>query len=326
VLLYVSHALWLAAGAVWFVVSNLMFRAPLRAALLRFASFVPVLIVAALWYPRLESAGFTSSTLWLQWPLGRVSPSWLVNAVFGGVRGPLEYVMTGLLVTWVLWSVWQRRHDTSSGVDRELLLVAALFTFAVLILPDKQSNTIYFASRWAPPAAIMLVLAVPPPRFAISLRRAATAGITAVFCLATTLAWVSFERFECSGLQEALNALPERPRVIGLDLIKTSEIIKGRPFLQMFAYAQVLRGGELNFSFAEFAPSVVVYKARRHPPWTAGLEWYAERARHTDFQHFDYAIVNAREAQHRQAAAVPQLAAAIDTGRWRLYRVRKPPA
>jgi len=110
------------------------------------------------------------------------------------------------------------------------------------------------------------------------------------------------------------------PRVIGLDYVKTSPIVKGRPFLQGFAYAQVVRGGELNFSFAEFAPMGVVYKSPRARPWTRGLEWFSERATASDLSHFDYALVNAEGWRHDALAASRELTAVTGQGRWRLYR------
>jgi hypothetical protein len=54
---------------------------------------------------------------------------------------------------------------------------------------------------------------------------------------------------------------------------------------------QVVRGGELNFSFARFAPMAVVYRTPRRPPWTGRLEWRAERVKPKDFDHFNYALV-----------------------------------
>jgi hypothetical protein len=131
-----------------------------------------------------------------------------------------------------------------------------------------------------------------------------------------------FEREEFAGLTESLAALPASPRVIGLDFVKTSPTVKGRPFLQGFAYAQVVRGGALNFSFAEFAPMAVVFKTP--PPsgrWTKGLEWTAEEAVPEDFAQFDHALMNAEDWQHASVAQWAGLTPLIAQGRWRLYRV-----
>ena len=109
--------------------------------------------------------------------------------------------------------------------------------------------------------------------------------------------------------------------MIGLDYVKTSPTVKGRPFLQGFAYAQVVRGGGLNFSFAEFAPMAVVFKASPSRSWTRGLEWTAEEAVRADFAHFDHALVNAEDWQHASVAKWADLTPLTGQGRWRLYRV-----
>jgi hypothetical protein len=96
-------------------------------------------------------------------------------------------------------------------------------------------------------------------------------------------------------------ARPARPRVIGLAYAGSPPLLKTRPFLQTFAYAQVARGGTLNFSFAEFAPSLVVYTTRPRWPWT-GLEWFPNRVRAGDFANFDYALINAAPELHQRLA------------------------
>ena len=182
-------------------------------------------------------------------------------------------------------------------------------------------NTIRFAARWLPPAAILLVLALPAPALPPRAMRAVALGLLAVFCVTTATAWRSFERDELTGLREAVAGLPVGQRVLGLDYVKESAIVKGRPFLQDFAYAQVMRGATLNFSFAGFAPSLVVYRERFRKPWTVSLEWFAERLKRSDLQYFDYAILNGGERVHKAFSSQPELQPATHAGRWRLYRV-----
>jgi hypothetical protein len=91
--------------------------------------------------------------------------------------------------------------------------------------------------------------------------------------------------------------LPEGKRVIGLDLIKRSAFLKHRPFLQLFAYAQMDKGADLSFSFAAFAPFPVIYRTPPPYPWEHALklEWFAERVKRKDFRYFDYAIIGAAD-------------------------------
>jgi hypothetical protein len=317
-LLYFAHALWFAAGVAWLVLHCFAARLSVRASLLRSASVSPACLVAALWYPKLESLGFVSPTVWFVTPTGRLSFSWLVDGVLGGLQGPGELLVVAVLAAWVLAADWRRPAEP---VDRELLALAAMLATLAFFLPDQHMNTIGFAVRWLPPAAIVLILALPAPRFALGAQPGLALALLAVFSVSTAAAWKRFERDELSGLRCALDALPERPRVLGLDFVKDSTIVKGRPFLQTFAYSQVLRGGGLNFSFANFAPSPVVYRNGAKKPWTIGLEWFAEQVRPADFYPFDYALVNGSEQIHAEVRSKMPVEAATDSGRWRLYRV-----
>jgi len=321
-LLYLSHALWLAAGTAWFLLRAAVTRTPAGTAAFRLACFSPVLVMAAVWYPRMSAAGFTSLTRWQDAPSGRLSYSWIVDSTLGGLHGPLEYAMIALLAGWVALGVYQNRERLSAGVDRDLCLAAGLLFTAALLLPSLHQSTIAFESRWQPLAAVTLVLGAPVPTWDRTLRTVTALAVVAVFVVVTSLAWVRFERDEWDGLTESLEALPENPRVIGLDYVKTSPIVKGRPFLQGFAYAQVVRGGQVNFSFADLAPMAVVYKVRRaRTPWTRGIEWYVERAKRSDLGYFDHAVVNAEREQHAALASVSELVPVTGEGRWRLYRI-----
>ncbi|MGB5548977.1 MAG: hypothetical protein WBO74_00635, partial [Thermoanaerobaculia bacterium] len=98
-LLYFSHALWLVAGLAWLVVHDVATGLPLRKRRLRrFAAVAPVIVLAALWYGNLEALQFTSQTEWTPLPWTRVNPRWFVNTGFGGVKGPTEFVMMGVIL------------------------------------------------------------------------------------------------------------------------------------------------------------------------------------------------------------------------------------
>jgi hypothetical protein len=319
-LLYVSHALWLAAGTAWFLLRTAVARPPRRITALRLLSFSPVLVMAAVWYAHMT--GFTSPTRWTTTPTSRLSFAWIIDAAFGGLHGPAEPVLVSVLAVWVGLGLYQNRERLAACVDRDLCLAAALFTALALALPSVYQNTVTFAERWLPAAVITLLLGVPAPAWPRALRTAATLAVVAVFIVVTRLEWIRFEREELAGLRESLAALPANPRVIGLDYVKLSPTIKGRPFLQDFAYAQVVRGGQLNFSFAEFAPMGVVYKTpRTSRQWTHGLEWLPETVTREDFAHFDHALLNGEDWQHASVSKWAGLAPLTGQGRWRLYRV-----
>jgi hypothetical protein len=321
-LLYASHVLWFGFGVVWLVGYALLHRWPLRALCRRLAAVAPVALAAALWYPHLAALGFVSPTVWATPIPERLAPSWIVGAVLGGTYGPAEYVAVALIALWAIAGVWQHRTTLRTELDRDLLATGVLLAGLAFSLPDQYTNTIVFAERWLPFAAILLLLAVPAPRFLAALHRPLAIAFVAAFSLATTLIWMRFERDELSGLDAALAALPDAPRVIGLDLVGDSDIIKGRPFIQTFAYAQVLHGGSLNMSFAGHAPSLVVFRERADAPWTPSLEWFADRVRLSDFAYFDYALINGRPDIHAQTRRF-HLTPVTASGRWRLYKVVK---
>jgi hypothetical protein len=102
--------------------------------------------------------------------------------------------------------------------------------------------------------------------------------------------------------------------------------VRGRPFLQTFAWAQVLHGSPLAFTFAVFPSSLVRTPKAAPAPWTPNLEWYAERVRREDLGWFDVVLVNAADdAAHARLAASLALTPVTRSGRFRLYRTPPPP-
>ncbi len=321
IVLYTAHIFWFLLAIGWLVARHIIFKGDFKRLILRIAVATPLGLLGIAWYPSLAAYGFKSQTIWATTPFERLSPVWLIDASFGGLRGPLEYVFFALLVGWVILACLQNRQALLSKTDKELLLLSALLFLLALVLPDKQTNTIRFCQRWVPPAFAFLLLSLPELRVRKNILTAVVLAMVTVFFVLTSFNWVAFESTEMSGLEESLAVLPEAPRVLGLSYVKESTIVKGRPFIQVFAYSQVLRGGELNFSFADFGPSLVVYRQRRVLPWTSGLEWFPEKARKSDFQFFDYSLINADEKLHGALGSESVITPITREGRWRLYKV-----
>jgi hypothetical protein len=321
-LLYESHALWFAAGAVWLVVIGALKKAPFRAILWRLTALVPCGLVSFMWYPRLSAlratAGFDVAAHWS--PVFDRLASFLA-AAFSGVRGPLGTLAFVFVLLWAGLSVWQNRERLGRVVDRDLLAAALFFLTFVLAAPDRYMNTIFFSSRWFPPAMIFLLLALPAPAFRRVSARTVAFAASAVFFLTTAVCWRTFETRELSGFSASLEHLRPSSRVLGLDLVKESDCIKDRPFLQLFAYAQVFKGSELNFSFAEHYSGLVAYRTKRDIGWTGGLEWRAEKVKRSDFASFDFVLANGEEKDHKILASFRELSALTFQGRWRLYQV-----
>jgi hypothetical protein len=94
--------------------------------------------------------------------------------------------------------------------------------------------------------------------------------------------------------------------------------------LQTFAYAQVLHGGRLNFTFAEHHSGIVSFaRIDTSRQWTQGLDWMADRVRYQDFSHFDYVLMSGSEAIHKEIGSLPVLKRITSGGVWQLYRCAK---
>lgn len=320
-LLYVCHVLWFIAGMIWLGLRTLVISRSLRPALYRFLYLLPVFVVTAIWYSSFATSSMETPATWAIQPLERLRPGWLVSAAIGGLRGPYEFFFLVAAGLWIGVGLIQSRGQLRESVNFEFLLAAGMFLVAALVLPDKYMNTIMLWQRWVPGAIILIILAVPAPKFEPLLKRLVAALILAAFCSIVSVMWMTFESKELSGLARSIASLDRGSRVLGLSMIKDSDYVRGWPFIQTFAYAQVVKGCGLNFSFAEFSPCLVVFKELRPPPWTHGLEWFPRKVRNSDLLHFDYVLINAKEPYHEQAANHPMLQPVTNEGRWRLYRV-----
>lgn len=318
-LLYFTHILWLVAALLWLGIDSVRQRRGWRQTALGFAGSVPVLLLAAFWFASISATSFSTPALWDPVWLRLLPPLW-VESVFGGLRSPIEGLTLALMVLWLAGGLWAHRRGSVDSLAVRLLWCGTMFLLLFVLLPDKYTNTILLNDRWLPYAMICLVLAVPT---AIGQRLAAAfAAVYLVGFVSLTMAyWVAFDHDEMSGIATALERLPERPRVMGLDFERSSRWIDGKPFLHGQAYAQVLRGGELNFSFADFAPSLVVYREPRNGPWTWQLEWFPERVQASDYPYFDFVLVHGGREVQREFRDQVTLEPKTESGAWRLYRV-----
>jgi hypothetical protein len=321
--LYLAHLFWFIAGALWLLVASL--RSPLTASRrwLRMASLLPGLGFLSFWAPRMAASGFDSETAWWTTLWSRLLPSAWVDRVFGGISGAVEPVVLSAIALWLLLGVWQHRRALRRETVSDLLWLGLAMIVLSITLPDRFQNTLHFAGRWAPAGVALLVLSLPPPRIRRALLRLVPVVLLATLSLATTATWRAFERQELAGLDASLAALPENPRLLGLDFYRLSHLVKTQPFFQIPAYGQVLRGGHLGFSFASFPASPVVFRQWENPPWTSGLEWLPHQIFESmeDVLHFDFVLVHADRAGQAYFEQQTLLEPMTGEGRWRLYRV-----
>lgn len=321
ILLYASHALWFAVGAAWLVVQSLVRRLPAGAVVGRATALLPCGAIALLWYPRLAAsrttAGFEVAPHWS--PLFDRLTSFMPSA-FGGIRGAVGTLAFIFVLLWLGLALWQNRRRLREAVDPDLLAAGFVFLAIVVVAPDKYMNTIFFSARWFPAALIFLLLALPAPSLGRPGAVAVALAAAAALFLTTAVVWLRYDRRDLSGFADSLAAVRPASRVLGLDLVKESDYVKDRPFLQLFAYAQVLKGCEINFSFAEHYSGLVAYRGRRDIRWTPGLEWFGEKVKASDFAFFDFVLANGEDKDHRALASFRELSPVTVSGRWRLYR------
>lgn len=322
-LLYSAHVLWLAAAMIWLVAASLLDGRPVAEVLRRLGWLLPALVAVGAWYSAFTASGMDERTFWGRPPWVRLSPSWMLPAILGGLKGGTEAVVVLVVLGWCLLGLVQHRGELAAAGDKRLALVGLAFFAAALALPEVHRHTIFFAARWIPSAAVFLVLACPAPRLRPAFAIGVPALVVVTFVTATAAAWTGYEQEELAGLSESLEALPEDPAVLGLDLVRTSPRIHAFPYYHLFAYAQVLRGGELNRSFADDASSLVVFPELPWKyPWTDRLDWRPELFRVSDRDYFDYVLVHAGAQGHGFFLRDPNLEVLTGDRPWRLYRVR----
>lgn len=365
--LYAAHIFWLLAGLAWLAADSLLRRRGVgdwrRLLAPRMVGVLPSLVLTALWYPTLERSGFTSETRVGYSLLERFDPELLAACTFGGLFGSLEPVVAGLLALWLalgLVAALQRRRtqraraaepaaeqaanepeasDSETRVDLHLLAAAGLLAVPYISLPAVAQNTIFLASRWLAPAVALALLAVPRLPARPLLARLTAALVVVSFTVSTANAWLAFNEDDLDGFATSLEAvgdvvgeepgpLAAAPRLLGLTLIRRSEIVRDLPYYHLHAYAQVVHGTRLANSFAAEASSLVVFRQLPHtPPWTPMLDKSPQRLRVSDLDHFDLALIQAPPETHETLfGRDPRLEPLTPLARWRLYRVAAPDA
>jgi len=319
--LYLAHVLWLPLAGAMVLIREVRARQIRQRFLPWLAIFLPVGVASAVWFLELLGAraqsGFRTGAIYAGPLLGRFTPSWIVNGLWGGLRGWLEILAASVVVLYASRALWEARGRGERASDKDLLWLSLLcLTFGILA-PDLYANTMFFNVRFVSLGGLLLVLALPP----VDARAVRVVGVigAALFALGTTAVWVLFEQDELSGLPQAIERYDAPKRVVGLDFQKHSPLLLGRPFLQTFAYLQAVRGGEVSFSFAEHGSSIVAYRGRRLGDVTPGLEWEAERATRRDLEHFDCALVNGKSAEHDALLREAGFVTGQKEGNFRLY-------
>jgi hypothetical protein len=105
-------------------------------------------------------------------------------------------------------------------------------------------------------------------------------------------AFARFDREEVGDFDQALDALPQSARVVGLIFDRHSQHVAFAPFMHYVAYYQARKGGAVMFSFADFPQSPFHFlEANRPPRVPPRWEWLPQRVRPAELAFYDYALV-----------------------------------
>ena len=326
--LYVAHSIWFTVGMVLLVLFTLLSRPKWRVLLVRFFILLPGLALAGYGLPRLavlrHSSPIETVPSWATPASDKLDPGWFVDAALGGLRSPLEAVVVLGALAWIGLGLWTNRRTLRQQLNWRLVLLPALILIGVYAGPDSAMNAIHFSTRFAPVAMMLLLLATPAPKLGALVPKVLLAGCGVAFLAVTTAGWAAYSRQELSGLRPALASIAKPGAILGLDFIYESAIVQGRPFVQMFAYAQAVHGTVPSFSFARHGSALVVYTRPVLPPWTWGLEWFPKRVEASDLAYFDFVLVNATPEVHAMVSRALHLRPLTDGGRFRLYATDRP--
>jgi hypothetical protein len=330
--LYFSHALLL-AGAFGLTLAMFVRRRPdVRGLGARLAGLAPALVACGVWYGELASAGWRSHPHWILDPLQRLLEprAWRLY-LLGSVQGPEEPLILGALVLWAALCIFGARGRRWPTASAPLATFGGLMLGVSWLAPEGIGDTVFFAQRWAPLAAIVALLALPRAR--VSRRLAALFACAVVVGWSSTLsaAWRGFDRQEMRGFDEALAAMPRGAHLLTLDFQRISPRFFALPFFQMGGYAEIERDAALASSFADLPTSPVVHRDLPRPvPWTRRLENYPLGLKASDLGYFDHVLLHADpEMRDRLVTRFPVLSVAAGDGFWWLLSVRaaiEPPA
>lgn len=322
--LYLSHALWFAAGLLWLGFYYLVARFSFKQLLRRTVPVAILVLVGIIGYLKLNATGFDSRTIYGPNPIQRLLPDNLVNSTLGGLAGTIEPIILASLLGWIILAIWQNRRELKEKTNAPLLVAAGMFLILSLTLPVLYKQTVLFSQRWAAPAVIFFVLALPNPSLKPSIKSMLSFTLLASFMLATCLHWLAFEEQDLRGLEDALAQVKPSHNVLGLGFYvppEETDLFKHHSLIHIPAYTQLLHHGEINFSFAEFGSMPIIYKEIRQRPWSVDLEWFPGLATNTDILYFDHVLISGHEHDHAFFSKNPLIEPVTEQGIWRLYNV-----
>ncbi|HET8936220.1 MAG TPA: hypothetical protein VFN67_22405 [Polyangiales bacterium] len=232
-------------------------------------------------------------------------PNWLTD-VFHGPAGlrQLEYFGALLSVTLLLGLMrglymqsWRSRAGEQSlwapGSFVRLVPLVPLAAAAYFVLPSGYAWIWPIAQRFPLMCLLLLVPVLPkPPRVVLAVIVVGLLWLSATQQRAASSAFAAFEQEEVGAFDQALAAIPNGQRVMGLIYARGSKQVKFSPFIHFVAFYQARKGGAVMFTFADFPQSPFRFREDARPPRVPPRwEWMPERVRPADIGWYDYVLV-----------------------------------
>ncbi len=261
----------------------------------------------------------------------RLAPERLLGAFDDGSDRTLGAALLGLFLIAAALTRWPGRGERSSRQARggpvraflrahpgELLCLVALAAY--LFTPFQIAGQWYLSPRYLVFAALLAPSFLRPAQGRRRLLLFPAAALALTACLNTAVHVRAFQR-EVGPLAEVLEAAPAGGRLLYLPFDTGARgAFRLWPFLHAGCYYQVLRGGDVGFSFAGLPSIPVVYRPGMQAPhpyeWRPGdFDW----ARMGGW----YDLFLARGPLQGGARAIPPHAERVAAaGPWTLWRRR----
>ena len=262
-----SHALMFVFAAI----VTLLVAAVRKAPRLLLPLLVPSILFAA-FLVRLRQAETASHGQFTWW---KSAPSRLVDLpslLFANAWEPFGALLLLGMIIAVLVARPRLTRDAARWIP--FVLAACLYFFA----PLGAFGSAYLYPRFAVLLAIGALFLLETPRRATTLSRAIVVALIAVWMAVLAGRFHRFGR-EATDYLALIDAIPPNRRLVHFNVEPFSEHVPGPVYWHFGALYQVRRGGLGAWSFANFYPQIVRYRARMEPvvrsettPRT-GIDW-----------------------------------------------------
>ena len=246
---------------------------------------------------------------------------------FGALKGPLEHAPYASALSGAQqWMLDVFRDDTdevvliaflvlvvaiaglsSGSVDRTKAvarwygLLPALCIVLYFVMPGDLGPVWLFSQRFPSLALISLVPALRMPTGARGwVVTAAMLGLAVHSTVNTCKHFIQFQVDEAGDIDGAIAAIAPGKRTAGLIFDSGSRVMNWAPFLHYVSWAQVEKGGLVQFSYADWAHWPFHYKAGQFPPPGTATdaptrkrwEWTPEQVPTSElYPYYDYVLV-----------------------------------